>query len=104
MTTYLVLLHLFAAVGCSGRFRNTHVRSPTGPLFQLSDVFSITLESRTSLLLTRRPHAAPHAPDNRVSRQRGKAVPSTASTYSAVFVIHHDEVVASTAQRKERSR
>ena len=88
MTTYLVLLHL-CSCGLLRTFSQHSHKSLTGLLFQVSDIFTIMLGSRSSSC---------SAPDHWVRRQRGKAVPSTASTHPAVFVIHHDAVGASTPQ------
>ena len=76
-------------------FATLSLRSLTGLLFQVSDVFSIALGSRCS--------SCPHGGLTTlllplitgVRRQRGKTAPSTASTHPAVFVIHHDAAGAS---------
>ena len=103
MTTYLVLLHL-CSCGLLRTFSQHSHRSLTGLLFQVSDVFTIMLGSRSSscshgglmpLLLPLITGCAV----NGAKRYR-----STASTHPAVFVIHHDAAGASTPQRKERGR
>ena len=103
MTTFLVLLHL-CSCGLLRTFLQHCHRALTGLLLQVSDIFTIKLGSRSSSC----PHGGPMPLllplITRCARQRGKAVPSTASTHPAVFVIHHDAAGASTPQRMERGR